>query len=67
VGTAKLSNLDELETVMKTYVRGSEEDTPVVLKIDQEARWGTPAQVLGRLQTLGFTQVGMTVEPETRR
>ena len=67
VGKAELSSLDELETVMKTYVRGSEEDTPVKLSIDGGALWSMPASVLARLQALGFTQIDLPVEPETRR
>jgi biopolymer transport protein ExbD len=67
VGKAQLSSLDELETVMKTYVRGTEAETPVALKIDDRARYGMAIPVLGRLQALGFTDIGMVVEPEPRR
>ncbi len=67
VAKAKIASLDELETVMKTYVRGTEEDTPVTLSIDQDAVWAMAAPVFGRLQALGFTDLGITVQPETRR
>jgi biopolymer transport protein ExbD len=66
VEKARLASLDELETVMKTYVRDGE-DTPVSLKIDQGALWEMAAPVFGRLQALGFTNLGIIVEPETRR
>jgi len=67
VEKARVASLDELETVMKSYVRGTEEDTPVTLKIDGAAVWAMAAPIFGRLQALGFTNLGLSVEPETRR
>jgi biopolymer transport protein ExbD len=66
VEKARLASLDELETVMKTYVHEGQE-TPVNLSIDDGASWGQAAPVLGRLQAIGITNIGIAVDPSRPR
>ena len=66
VEKASVASLDELETVLKTYVQ-SGKATPVSLKSDRAVAWGRVAEVLGRLKKLEIEEVGLAIEPARGR
>jgi biopolymer transport protein ExbD len=62
----RVESMEEFETVFKAYMAGSTEERPVTLKSDSQVAWGRVAEVMGLLNRLEVTDIGIAVEPLDR-
>ncbi|MGH7506199.1 MAG: ExbD/TolR family protein [Longimicrobiales bacterium] len=66
IDKTRVASVDEFETVFKAYMAGSTEERPVTLKSDTDVPWGRVAEVMGLLNRLEVTDIGIAVEPRNR-
>lgn len=65
VEKVRVESIEELERTFSAYVSNPKEQS-VMLKADQNGRYGRAVEVLGVLKRLGVENVGLTVEPRQR-